>query len=117
MANIYKLEKGLSSCILAIFTRTKSFQSSSRAAYAGRECPLYYRRDNKFKRAVNEIKKQLAETEDALTYQKSLEASLQTADKSPSLPKSSRNWVEAGLLPESKKGRRSHTLEKSSPSN
>lgn len=116
MANIYKLEKGLSSCILAnIYTDEELSIELSELHTPVENAQLYYRRYNKFKRAVNEIKKQLAETEDALTYQKSLEASLQTADKKSELAEIKQELVEAGLLPESKKGRRSHTLEKSQP--
>lgn len=73
----------------------------------------YYKKYNKFKRAVGEIKLQQQEAQDLLTYLQSLDASLDTAVTKGEIGEIKQEIIQLGLLPSSKK--RVPTQSKSEP--
>ncbi|MCD7974824.1 MAG: NFACT family protein [Phascolarctobacterium sp.] len=65
----------------------------------------YYKRYNKFKRAINEIKNQIAETERQIAYLESIEASLLTAQARNEIDEIRAEMLAAGLIKETRKKR------------
>ena len=80
MSNIYMIKKGETSCTLNnIYTNEMMQIALSPLLTPVENAQVYYKRYNKYKRAIEEINKQKQETKDLLQYLQSLDTSLQTA--------------------------------------
>ena len=116
MANIYNLQKGRSSCTLnSIYDGEPLVISLSPVLSPTDNAQSYYKKYNKFKRAVNEIKQQQEETQALLTYLESIDASIETASTKNEISEIKQEMVSAGLLPDTSKKKKASTLAKSTP--
>ncbi|MDD4320825.1 MAG: NFACT family protein [Acidaminococcaceae bacterium] len=116
MANIYNLQKGSSSCTLNnIYDGEPLVISLSPILSPIDNAQSYYKKYNKFNRAVNEIKQQQEETQALLTYLESIDASIETASTKNEISEIKQEMVSAGLLPDTSKKKKSPTLAKSTP--
>ncbi len=116
MANIYNLQKGSSSCTLnSIYDGEPLVISLSPILSPTENAQSYYKKYNKFKRAVNEIRQQQEETQALLAYLESIDASIETASTKNEIAEIKQEIVSAGLLPDTSKKKKSPTLAKSTP--
>ncbi|MEA5092484.1 putative protein YloA [bioreactor metagenome] len=116
MANIYNLKKGISSCTLnSIYDNTPLTISLSPILSPIDNAQNYYKKYNKFKRALNEIELQQKETLNLLTYLESIDASIGTAATKNEIAEIKQEMIFAGLLPNTSKKKRTITLAKSTP--
>ena len=76
---------------------------------------LYYKKYNKFKRAIKEIEIQQKETQEFLSYLESIDASIGTAVTKNEIAEIKQEMVAAGLLADTSKKKKSITLTKSTP--
>ncbi|MEG0969919.1 MAG: NFACT family protein [Acidaminococcaceae bacterium] len=116
MANIYHLQKGQTSCTLAnIYTGEDSTITLNPLFTPTENAQAYYKRYNKYKRALSEIKKQQQETLSLLTYLQSLESSLETATTKNEISEIKQELISAGILVETGKKKKQQTMPKSQP--
>lgn len=104
MANIYQIEKGATKVTLHnIYDDTPLTIALSPARTAVDNAQSYYKKYNKYKRALGEIKKQQEDTKDLLLYLESLEASLSTATTKGEIAEIKAEIIDIGLLAKPKK--------------
>ena len=116
MANIYNLEKGVNSCTLnSIYDNIPLTISLSPILSPIDNAQNYYKKYNKFKRALNEIEIQQKETLDLLTYLESIDASIGTAATKNEIAEIKQEMIFAGLLAETNKKKKMINLAKSTP--
>ncbi len=114
MAYGWQVKKGQTSCELPNIYDSKPMKISLSPSLNPMEnAQAYYKKYNKFKRAVGEIKLQQQEAQDLLTYLQSLDASLDTAVTKGEIGEIKQEIIQLGLLPSSKK--RVPTQSKSEP--
>lgn len=114
MAYGWQVKKGQTSCELPNIYDSKPMKISLSPSLNPMEnAQTYYKKYNKFKRAVGEIKLQQQEAQDLLTYLQSLDASLDTAVTKGEIGEIKQEIIQLGLLPSSKK--RVPTQSKSEP--
>ena len=116
MSNIYLIKKGLTICTLNnIYTNEKIEIALSPILTPVENAQVYYKRYNKYKRAVEEINKQMQETNDLLEYLQSLDTSLQTATNKTEVAEIRQELISEGIVSENKKGKNKTSLPKSAP--
>lgn len=116
MSNIYQISKGISSCTLSNIYNNEELKITLSPFLTPVENALaYYKRYNKYKRAIEELKKQILETKDTLAYLQSLDASLQTATSKAEVAEIKQELINEGILTESKKSKGKNTVSKSQP--
>ena len=104
MAYGWQVKKGQTSCELPNIYDSKPMKISLSPSLNPMEnAQAYYKKYNKFKRAVGEIKLQQQEAQDLLTYLQSLDASLDTAVTKGEIGEIKQEIIQLGLLPSSKK--------------
>ena len=114
MAYGWQVKKGQTSCELPNIYDSKPMKISLSPSLNPMEnAQAYYKKYNKFKRAVGEIKLQQQEAQDLLTSLQSLDASLDTAVTKGEIGEIKQEIIQLGLLPSSKK--RVPTQSKSEP--
>ena len=116
MSNIYLIKKGLTICTLNnIYTNEKIEIALSPILTPVENAQVYYKRYNKYKRAVEEINRQMQETNDLLEYLQSLDTSLQTATNKTEVAEIRQELISEGIVSENKKGKNKISLPKSAP--
>ena len=116
MANIYNLKKGQKECKLnSIYDDAPLAIALSPLLSPIDNAQLYYKKYNKFKRAVVEIEKQEKETTELLSYLESIDASIETATTKNEISEIKLEMVGAGLLPDTSKKKKTPALVKSTP--
>jgi len=116
MANIYLLKKGSTTCTLNnIYDDTPLTIALSPTLSPTDNAQLYYKKYNKFKRAIKEIEIQQKETQEFLSYLESIDASIGTAVTKNEIAEIKQEMVAAGLLADTSKKKKSITLTKSTP--
>ena len=116
MSNIYLIKKGLTICTLNdIYTNEKIDIVLSPILTPVENAQVYYKRYNKYKRAVEEINRQMQETNDLLEYLQSLDTSLQTATNKTEVAEIRQELISEGIVSENKKGKNKTSLPKSAP--
>lgn len=116
MANIYILKKGMDSCILNnIYTNEKLEIRLSPLLTPVENAQNYYKRYNKYKRAVDEVNKQRQEANDLLQYLQSIDLSLQTTTNKTEVAEIKQELINEGIISENKKGKNKAALPKSAP--
>ena len=116
MSNIYLIKKSLTSCTLNnIYTNEKIEVALSPVLTPVENAQSYYKRYNKYKRAVEEIIKQRQETNELLEYLQSLDSSLQTASNKTEVAEIRQELINEGIISENKKGKSKSSLPKSVP--
>ena len=116
MSNIYLIKKGLTICTLNnIYTNEKIGIVLSPILTPVENAQVYYKRYNKYKRAVEEINRQMQETNDLLEYLQSLDTSLQTATNKTEVAEIRQELISEGIVSENKKGKNKISLPKSAP--
>lgn len=116
MSNIYLIKKGLTICTLNnIYTNEKIDIVLSPILTPVENAQVYYKRYNKYKRAVEEINRQMQETNDLLEYLQSLDTSLQTATNKTEVAEIRQELISEGIVSENKKGKNKISLPKSAP--
>ena len=116
MSNIYLINKGITNCILNnIYTNEKIEIELSPLLTPIENAQVYYKRYNKYKRAIQEINKQKQETKDLLQYLQSLDSSLQIATNKTEVAEIKQELLSEGIISENKKGKKKASLPKSSP--
>ncbi|NCD07906.1 MAG: fibronectin-binding domain-containing protein [Negativicutes bacterium] len=116
MSNIYMLKKGLDSCTLKnIYNNEELNIPLSPLLTPVENAQAYYKRYNKYKRAIEEINRQIFETKDMLTYLRSIDVSLQTASNNAEVAEIKQELIAEGILIEHKKGRGKGPQTKSQP--
>ncbi|MHC1718711.1 MAG: NFACT family protein [Acidaminococcaceae bacterium] len=116
MSNIYLIKKGITSCTLNnIYTNEKMEIALSPLLTPVENAQVYYKRYNKYKRAIEEINKQKQETKDLLQYLQSLDTSLQTATNKTEVAEIKQELISEGIISENKKGKNKASLPKSAP--
>lgn len=104
MAYGWSLEKGRTSCELESLYDGKKLKIALAPELTAMEnAQAYYKRYNKFKRAVGEIQQQQAETRELLAYLQSLEVSLETASTKGEIAEIKQEIIGLGLLPRPRK--------------
>ena len=116
MSNIYLIKKGETSCTLHnIYTNEMIEIALSPLLTPVENAQVYYKRYNKYKRAIEEINKQKQETKDLLQYLQSLDTSLQTATNKIEVAEIRQELINEGIISENKKGKGKASLPKSAP--
>ena len=116
MSNIYLIKKGATNCSLNnIYTNEKIEVALSPVLTPVENAQSYYKRYNKYKRAVEEIIKQRQETNELLEYLQSLDSSLQTASNKTEVAEIRQELINEGIISENKKGKSKSSLPKSVP--
>ena len=116
MSNIYMIKKGETSCTLNnIYTNEMMEIALSPLLTPVENAQVYYKRYNKYKRAIEEINKQKQETKDLLQYLQSLDTSLQTATNKIEVAEIRQELISEGIISENKKGKGKASLPKSAP--
>ena len=116
MSNIYMIKKGETSCTLNnIYTNEMMQIALSPLLTPVENAQVYYKRYNKYKRAIEEINKQKQETKDLLQYLQSLDTSLQTATNKIEVAEIRQELISEGIISENKKGKGKASLPKSAP--
>ena len=116
MSNIYLIKKGATNCSLNnIYTNEKIEVALSPVLTPVENAQSYYKRYNKYKRAVEEIIKQRQETNELLEYLQSLDSSLQTASNKTEVAEIRQELINEGIISENKKGKSKSSLLKSVP--
>ena len=116
MSNIYMIKKGETSCTLNnIYTNEMMEIGLSPLLTPVENAQVYYKRYNKYKRAIEEINKQKQETKDLLQYLQSLDTSLQTATNKIEVAEIRQELISEGIISENKKGKGKASLPKSAP--
>ena len=116
MSNIYLIKKSLTSCTLNnIYTNEKIEIALSPLLTPVENAQVYYKRYNKYKRAVEEINKQRQEANDLLQYLQSLDVSLQTTTNKAEVAEIRQELITEGIISEYKKGKSKASLAKSAP--
>ena len=116
MSNIYMLKKGLDSCTLKnIYNNEELNIQLSPLLTPVENAQAYYKRYNKYKRAIEEITRQIFETKDMLTYLRSIDVSLQTASNKAEVAEIKQELISEGILVEHKKSRGKGPQTKSQP--
>ena len=116
MSNIYMIKKGETSCTLNnIYTNEMMQIALSPLLTPVENAQVYYKRYNKYKRAIEEINKQKQETKDLLQYLQSLDTSLQTATNKIEVAEIRQELINEGIISENKKGKGKASLPKSAP--
>lgn len=116
MSNIYMLKKGLNSCTLKnIYNNEELNIQLSPLLTPVENAQAYYKRYNKYKRAIEEITRQILETKDMLTYLRSIDVSLQTASNKAEVAEIKQELIYEGILVEHKKSRGKSPQTKSQP--
>ena len=116
MSNIYMIKKGETSCTLNnIYTNEMMEIALSPLLTPVENAQVYYKRYNKYKRAIEEINKQKQETKDLLQYLQSLDTSLQTATNKIEVAEIRQELINEGIISENKKGKGKASLPKSAP--
>ena len=116
MSNIYLIKKGETSCTLHnIYTNEMIEIALSPLLTPVENAQVYYKRYNKYKRAIEEINKQKQETKDLLQYLQSLDTSLQTATNKIEVAEIRQELISEGIISENKKGKGKASLPKSAP--
>jgi predicted ribosome quality control (RQC) complex YloA/Tae2 family protein len=116
MANIYHLKKGITTCTLNnIYDDTPLTIALSPTLSPTDNAQHYYKKYNKFKRAIKEIEIQQKETQEFLSYIESIDASIGTAVTKNEIAEIKQEMVAAGLLTEATKKKKNITLTKSTP--
>lgn len=116
MANIYTINKGMANCTLNnIYTNEKLEIALSPLLTPVENAQNYYKRYNKYKRAVDEINKQMQEAKDLLQYLQSLDVSLQTTTNKTEVAEIKQELINEGIISENKKGKSKAALPKSAP--
>ena len=120
MAYGWSLKKGLTSCELDSLYDGKKLKIALAPELTPMEnAQAYYKRYNKYKRAVGEIRQQQQEARDLLDYLQSLEVSLETASTKGEIAEIKQEIISLGLLPQPRKKQpsqnRSTPLRSSSP--
>lgn len=104
MAYGWSLEKGRTSCELESLYDGKKLKIALAPELTAMEnAQAYYKRYNKFKRAVGEIQQQQAEARELLAYLQSLEVSLETASTKGEIAEIKQEIIGLGLLPRPRK--------------
>ena len=104
MANIYQLKKGTTKCTLNnIYDNTPLAISLSPVLSPTENAQSYYKKYNKFKRAIKEIQVQQKENGDLLTYLESLDTSLSTATTKNEIAEIKQEIISLGLINPPKK--------------
>ena len=104
MAYGWSLEKGRTSCELESLYDGKKLKIALAPELTAMEnAQAYYKRYNKFKRAVGEIQQQQTEAQELLTYLQSLEVSLETASTKGEIAEIKQEIIGLGLLPRPRK--------------
>jgi len=104
MANIYQLKKGATKCTLNnIYDNTPLAISLSPILSPTENAQSYYKKYNKFKRAIKEIQVQQKENGDLLTYLESLDTSLSTATTKNEIAEIKQEIISLGLINPPKK--------------
>ena len=116
MSNIYMIKKGETSCTLNnIYTNEMMQIALSPLLTPVENAQVYYKRYNKYKRAIEEINKQKQETKDLLQYLQSLDTSLQIATNKIEVAEIRQELISEGIISENKKGKGKASLPKSAP--
>jgi len=116
MSNIYNLKKGSNICTLnSIYDNIPLTISLSPVLSPIDNAQNYYKKYNKFKRALNEIEIQQKETQELLTYLESIDASIGTAATKNEIAEIKQEMIFAGLLADTSKKKKTITLAKSTP--
>ena len=116
MSSIYMIKKGETSCTLNnIYTNEMMEIALSPLLTPVENAQVYYKRYNKYKRAIEEINKQKQETKDLLQYLQSLDTSLQTATNKIEVAEIRQELISEGIISENKKGKGKASLPKSAP--
>ena len=116
MSSIYMIKKGETSCTLNnIYTNEMMQIALSPLLTPVENAQVYYKRYNKYKRAIEEINKQKQETKDLLQYLQSLDTSLQTATNKIEVAEIRQELISEGIISENKKGKGKASLPKSAP--
>ena len=116
MSNIYLINKGITNCTLNnIYTNEKVEIELSPLLTPIENAQVYYKRYNKYKRAIQEINNQKQETKDLLQYLQSLDSSLQIATNKTEVAEIKQELLSEGIISENKKGKNKASLPKSSP--
>ncbi len=116
MTNIYMIKKGMTSCSFDnIYTNEKIEIALSPTLGPVENAQSYYKRYNKYKRAIEEINKQKQETSDLLQYLQSLDTSLQTATNKTEVAEIRQELINEGIISENKKVKSKASLPKSVP--
>lgn len=104
MAYGWSLKKGLTSCELDSLYDGKKLKIALAPELTPMEnAQAYYKRYNKYKRAVGEIRQQQQEARDLLNYLQSLEVSLETASTKGEIAEIKQEIISLGLLPQPRK--------------
>lgn len=104
MAYHYQLKKGDTTCTLNnLYDNTPLVIPLAPQLTPLENAQAYYRKYNKYKRAIGEIKQQQEETRDLLAYLESLDASLDTAMTRGEIDEIRQELVAAKLLPAPRK--------------
>ena len=104
MAYGWALKKGQTSCELDSLYDGKKLKIALAPELTPMEnAQAYYKRYNKFKRAVGEIRQQQKEANDLLEYLQSLEVSLETASTKGEIGEIKQEIISLGLLPQPRK--------------
>ncbi|MGL5206840.1 MAG: Rqc2 family fibronectin-binding protein, partial [Acidaminococcaceae bacterium] len=116
MANIYILDKGITSCLLNnIYTDELLEITLSPLLTPVENAQNYYKRYNKYKRAIEEINTQKQEANTLLQYLQSLDISLQTITNKIEIAEIKQELINEGIISENKKGKNKASLPKSAP--
>jgi predicted ribosome quality control (RQC) complex YloA/Tae2 family protein len=100
MANIYRLQQGQTQCTLeSIYDGTLLQITLNPEISPAANAQAYYKKYNKFKRAQEEVKKQLAATLEQLDYLGSIDSSLLTASTRPEIQEIRQELLRAGIIP------------------
>ena len=100
----FSLQKGLTSCSLPnLYGDGKVTIPLAPQLSPMENAQAYYKKYNKYKRAVGEIRQQQKEARDLLTYLQSLEISLETASTKGEIGEIKQEIIGLGLLPQPKK--------------
>lgn len=114
MANIYQIKKGAAQCTLNnIYDNTPLHIALSPLLSPTDNAQSYYKKYNKFKRAVKEIQSQQKDNNELLAYLESLDTSLATATTKNEIAEIKQEIIGLGLINPPKK--KSPAMAKSSP--
>ncbi len=104
MAHIYEMEKGATQIELEnIYDNTPLKISLAPQLTPSENAQAYYKKYNKYKRALGEIKQQETETTSLVTYLESLETSLDTATTKNEIGEIKSEIIDLGLMAKPKK--------------
>jgi predicted ribosome quality control (RQC) complex YloA/Tae2 family protein len=106
MAGLYRLKRGQTACTLeSIYDGTPLQITLSPVLSPSENAQAYYKKYNKYKRAQEEVARQLAETKALLSYVNSIDASLTTAATKQDVAEIKQELISTGLLEGNQKRR------------